>query len=261
MFFSGIYLLYQILESMRPVIVSKGALSTLVRLIESYIKSCAIPLHAEMPASAINSDSRPSSNLIKSTDEATVAVLLNNAHIIYQLTRAGILSRTQLFSEGTFDALIQLSSLELNQVTIKKNLSNEENEDAAAEAELQQRIRIIQGVAAKAISGIAANAANQHSIIESVKRSHWLTRLLSSPNPEVCKYAAKTMAYLSLRNDKHKSSLIQGDGAKALVALIVASPGDNADINREDGVHKEQQGILASIFTVSHACCALENVQ
>ncbi|RUP06325.1 armadillo-type protein [Jimgerdemannia flammicorona] len=255
-------------ESMRPILISKGALSALIALIKSYSQRPALDARAlrSFNTQPSNSDSTLLTNISANPNESVVTVLLNSAHTIYQLVRGGFLSHTQLFSEGTFTCLVQLSSFELEQAAIaivgtdKQNVSNSEgSDDAASTAADLQRCSIIQGIAAKAISGIAANAANQYSIIESVKESDWLATLLSSPNAEVRKYGAKTMAYLSLRNGKwdyaisHKSWLIKGDGAKAL-ALLIAVPRVEYEDHRQGETELDAS---ASVAIVSHACCAL----
>ena len=67
-----------------------------------------------------------------------------------------------------------------------------------------------------------------------------LTELLfTTDNEDVRKYAAKTLAYLSLRNDKLKAGLLAGKGVQALVEALQGTP---------------------SVETLSHVACTIANL-
>ncbi|ORZ08790.1 hypothetical protein BCR41DRAFT_143003 [Lobosporangium transversale] len=116
------------------------------------------------------------------------------------------------------------------------------------------RLDHMQAMAAKSISMLAADASNQAFIVDDPERIERLVQLLYSTNVDVVKYASKTMAYLSLRNDKYKPDIAKGSGAAALIAVIKATIGGN--------YHHIQtlsnKAVLAE--AVSHACCALANL-
>jgi Trp operon repressor len=115
--------------------------------------------------------------------------VINCTHILYQLSRAGILSQKEVIQEGVFDTLLMLASFSITDQS----------------DEVLDRVQIIQSFAAKAISAISSLISFQASIIELVQGSDRLPTLLRSMNEDVRKYTAKTVAYLSLRNGKYTS--------------------------------------------------------
>lgn len=119
-------------------------------------------------------------------------IIINCTHILYQLSRAGILSQKEVITEGVFDTLFTLASFK----HIQSDATNDEQQ------QINERLVIIQNLAAKAISAISSLVAFQASIIELIQGTEKLSSLLRSKNDEVRKYMAKTIAYLSLRNGK-----------------------------------------------------------
>jgi hypothetical protein len=102
-----------------------------------------------------------------------------------------------------------------------------------------------------------------------------LAHLLGTCNQQVCKYIAKTVAFLSLRNgkpifypnkiniltsflDKYKPILLEGDGARALVSIIALLPQTDDGSNRL----KTLCYYLArdNAAAVSHVCCAMVGI-
>lgn len=116
------------------------------------------------------------------------------------------------------------------------------------------RLEGMQGVAAKCISVMAAEAANQSFIVDDPERIDRLVQLLYSNNADVVKYASKTMAYLSLRNDKYKPDIVKGFGASALLSVIRMATGEHFQLETGQGASQ------AYSEAVSHACCALANL-
>jgi hypothetical protein len=126
---------------------------------------------------------------------------------LYQLSRAGILSQKEVITEGVLDTLFTLASFNLDNVQIERENINKDDEERVEQQKQQQqqineRITIIQNLAAKAISAISALIPFQASIIELIQGTEKFANLLRSSNDEVRKYMAKTIAYLSLRNGK-----------------------------------------------------------
>lgn len=119
-------------------------------------------------------------------------IIINCTHILYQLSRAGILSQKEVVTEGVFDTLFTLATFE----HIQSDATNDEQQ------QINERLIIIQNLAAKAISAISSLVAFQASVIELIQGTEKLSSLLRSRNDEVRKYMAKTIAYLSLRNGK-----------------------------------------------------------
>lgn len=116
------------------------------------------------------------------------------------------------------------------------------------------RLESMQGVAAKCISVMAAEVANQSFIVDDPERIDRLAQLLYSNNADVVKYASKTMAYLSLRNDKYKPDIVKGSGAGALLSVIRMATGEHFQLEARQGASQ------AYSEAVSHACCALANL-
>lgn len=119
-------------------------------------------------------------------------IIINCTHILYQLSKAGILSQKEVVTEGVFDTLFTLASFN----HVQSDATHEEQQ------QINERLSIIQNLAAKAISSISSLVAFQASIIELIQGTEKLSSLLRSRNDDVRKYMAKTIAYLSLRNGK-----------------------------------------------------------
>ncbi|KAF9578712.1 hypothetical protein BGW38_005368, partial [Lunasporangiospora selenospora] len=129
------------------------------------------------------------------------------------------------------------------------------------------RLETMQGLAARCISILATNVLNQAFIVDDLERIDRLVQLLYSNNADVVKYASKTMAYLSLRNDRYKPDIVKGAGAAALLAVIQSAttlriPGLREDNATSTGAELPQHTIDPMVLSeaVSHACCALANL-
>ncbi|KAI8393568.1 armadillo-type protein [Radiomyces spectabilis] len=296
-------------ESIRPVIITKWALPPLLHLIRHYAqldKGFTADLK-EKRTSVISSQSSLSGTTSDGTGPHSVSphvnggplqtdtdhseirqsmmyeILINCTHILYQLSRAGILSQKEIVNEGVFDGLLVLSTFEPINSDDHRGTKVDNETIASEEDALKDRITIVQNLAAKAISAISASVTTQPSIIDILKGSDKLPQLLRSNNEETRKYIAKTMAYLSLRNDKYKSSLLEGDGARALMSIIALlpqmegreSPKERMEtlsiymskkMDSLDGIERPSNATGENVTeqsihtaTVSHACCALAN--
>ncbi|KAF9572764.1 hypothetical protein EC968_009492 [Mortierella alpina] len=130
---------------------------------------------------------------------------------------------------------------------------DEEEEDEAGVVSMDDVFHVqlenMQGQAARCLSVLAADVSNQAFIVDDPERIDRLVQLLYSNNPDVVKYASKTMAYLSLRNDRYKPDIVKGAGAAALLTVI-RTGSEN---------HSYSNGNALS-EAVSHACCALANL-
>ncbi|RHZ87825.1 hypothetical protein Glove_30g42 [Diversispora epigaea] len=119
-------------------------------------------------------------------------------------------------------------------------------EEEGSSQEMRLRVELTQGLASKTLSCLAINPSHQLLIIESsIEGLDRLINLLLSNIYEVRKYAAKSIAYLSLRNDKYKSALIKGGRAEIIASII----------NVED-----EESSKADQVTISHTCCAMANL-
>lgn len=163
---------------------------------------------------------------------------------MYQLSRAGILSQKEVMQEGVFDTLVKLASFNLDTVPLEKDTTDDEQQ---LRQHINERVTIIQNLAAKAISAISSLVGFQANIIELIQGTSKLSNLLRSNNDEVRKYMAKTIAYLSLRNgmimkdlvcrrytnlpciDKYKPNLLGGEGSRALVSILALLPQKDYD--------------------------------
>ncbi|KAI8386957.1 armadillo-type protein [Blakeslea trispora] len=250
-------------ESIRPVIITKWALSPLLFLIGYYTQTDPSSKR-KSPANSVHSSTTPSltnqsasslssssgSVCVESRESVLLEIIINCTHIIYQLSRAGMLSQKEVVSDGVFDMLLYLAKFDIHQLQCEKGLmevgSHQEDEQP-----MMERVQIIQNLAAKAISAISSSVSFQPTAIGLVQGTDKLSCLLRSQNVEVRKYMAKTMAYLSLRNDKYKPILLNGDGAKALVSVLASLPQQNHDL------HKNAEQVNSA--AISHACCALAN--
>ncbi|KAF8975564.1 hypothetical protein BGZ46_009017, partial [Entomortierella lignicola] len=133
----------------------------------------------------------------------------------------------------------------------EKDHDNEEEETLfSMDDELHSRLENMQSIAAKCISILASDVSNQAFIVDDQERINRMVQLLYSNNLDVVKYVSKTMAYLSLRNDKYKPDIAKGSGAAALLAVIRAA----------SGIDHVSSGNSVIAEAVSHACCALANL-
>ncbi|KAI9309257.1 armadillo-type protein [Cunninghamella echinulata] len=305
-------------ESIRPVIITKWALPPLLQLLRYYTKyqKSQSGLNNDQKNSSTDSinstgndiqSNSSSSSLKRSTTATSVSlnqatledtneyttqleIIINCTHVIYQLARAGILTKEDIINDGILDILLSLTLyrahpqlVENNNTTVESDsASKSKSEDDVNIDEIQtqwkEREAIIQSVAAKSISFISSTVANQPTIIEQLQDASTLAEALQSPNHEVKKYIAKTIAYLSLRNDKYKPILLSKERAKALISIIVQLPiKDEEDmteeerkcdlrhyLNNSDSTNEMnipnidiENGLYIS--SVSHACCALAN--
>lgn len=119
-------------------------------------------------------------------------ILINCTHVLYQLSKAGILSQKEVIDEGVLESLLVLAAFDISLLKLASS--------GKQDGQTTDRINIIQSLAAKAISAISSQVSFQSSIIEVVQASGRLPCLLRSSNNEVRKYLAKAIAYLSLRN-------------------------------------------------------------
>ncbi|KAG2196323.1 hypothetical protein INT47_009318 [Mucor saturninus] len=255
-------------ESIRPVIITKWALPPLLHLIRYYTNTEI--LLKKSPTSSIRSNSSNPLDEIATTEtrqSIILEIIINCTHILYQLSRAGIFSQKEVVTEGVFDTLFTLASFD----HIQSDATNEEQQ------QINERLAIIQNLAAKSISAISSLVAFQASIIELIQGTPKLSSLLRSSNDDVRKYIAKTIAYLSLRNDKYKPNLLCGDGSRALVSILVVLPQKEPSDNKtrmKDLEYYLSQDIQDDLYTeitsikedhhlnsaaVSHTCCALAN--
>ncbi|KAF9963834.1 hypothetical protein BGZ65_010476, partial [Modicella reniformis] len=115
--------------------------------------------------------------------------------------------------------------------------------------QFHDQLENMQALAAKSISIMTIDVSNQSFIVDDPERIDRLVQLLYSTNTAVVKYASKTMAYLSLRNDRYKPDIVKGSGTAALLAVIQGASSDQA-----------LSGTSAVAESVSHACCALANL-
>ncbi|CAO3570669.1 unnamed protein product [Mortierella alpina] len=129
----------------------------------------------------------------------------------------------------------------------------DDEEDDAGVVSMDDQFHVqlenMQGQAARCLSVLAADVSNQAFIVDDPERIDRLVQLLYSNNPDVVKYASKTMAYLSLRNDRYKPDIVKGAGAAALLTVI--RTGSESHSSSNDNALSE---------AVSHACCALANL-
>ncbi|KAI9285763.1 armadillo-type protein [Umbelopsis sp. AD052] len=236
-------------ESIRPVIITKSALRPLIQLMALYLSK-------PMPLDSKEAD-KVSSPIIR--EDVRLEVLLNCSHVIFQLGRAAMLTSQEIRSDGAFITLLQLADFHYTPLTD----DTENNEKPIDMQALLDREQMIQSVAAKGISAICATVSNQPAIFEVINNPDQLTSLLESNNSLVTKYIAKAIAYLSLRNDKYKSQLLQGKGAKILVQKLKVTAADQdtnnvADKASSDETNSDQTSNL-EMSMVANLCCAIAN--
>ncbi|CAB4380285.1 ARM repeat-containing protein [Rhizophagus irregularis] len=218
-------------ESFKPYIIMKGGIPYLYNLILFYY-------------SKINSDASSSdpSYTAKFLDSAST-IILNIGNILYSLSISGSLCQRMVIDVGSLEAIMKLASFQLG------NLAEDETSDEdilLTYEEMHLRVELAKGLAAKTISCLATNPSHQLLIFENPRIGlDKLMDLLHSSTYEVRKYAAKSIAYLSLRNDKYKSALIKDGRVKVLTSVIELVDENLAKANQ---------------VTISHACCAMANL-
>ncbi|KAL1930085.1 hypothetical protein VTP01DRAFT_1239 [Rhizomucor pusillus] len=273
-------------ESVRPVIITKWALPAVLHLIDYYVYSSnnkQETIKRKSPSGSIQSNNSGSPGnhsqiTVRSTEdqserarqEMILEIIINCTHIIYQLARAGILSSVNIIDEGALDALLTLAAYD-PELARDDNQSTNSKAEQQEQYQLEERVSIIQSWAAKAVSAISGILANQPYVIDVLRGTNRFANLLRSSNQEVVKYMAKTIAYLSLRNDKYKAALLEGEVARALVSIIVVLPQADGENDDDQDQHRQDLCFYLSCnvddttsresnpAAVSHACCALAN--
>ncbi|KAG0029240.1 hypothetical protein BGZ82_008067 [Podila clonocystis] len=247
-------------QSIQGIIVTKRAMPTLFHLTMVYAQNAA---SAPRPPSPPLSLVRMASNLSLHTKsikriETIIVILINITHIVYQMVpdKKAIRSIAQ---EHTRDGSNSTEYPEGEDVNRSPSPSPRAVDDGelgmiAMDGMYHDRLESMQGVAAKCISVMAADVANQSFIVDDPERIDRLVQLLYSNNADVVKYASKTMAYLSLRNDKYKPDIVKGSGASALLSVIRMATGEHFQLETHQGASQ------AYSEAVSHACCALANL-
>ncbi|CAG8532971.1 7028_t:CDS:10 [Paraglomus occultum] len=205
---------FVLIEDHRSTLFMKGALPYLYVLIFLYAQ------RASAKQSDINFVS--SAKLLKMVSE-----ILRNAESLSQ----------RMLMDKAFDAILTLAGFELDATKI---VSAENSYD-----EIRLKVEEAQVLAVKTISSLAFYPTNQLQMIEGSDNGlTGLIQLLHAKQPEVRRYVAKSIAYLSTRNDKYKSMLVQ-DGRAELLASVIP-------------VDKELA--VAHQMTIAHTACALANL-
>ncbi|CAG8510281.1 10998_t:CDS:10, partial [Scutellospora calospora] len=214
-------------ESFKPYIIMKGSLPYLYHLILFYYNKS-------------ESEMLDLSNTLKFLDSVS-SIILNIANVLYYLSVSGSLCQQMLIDDVALDAILKLADFQLG--TLDDDGASEDDSLPSYE-EIRLRIELARRLAAKTISCISTYPTHQLLIIEyPLDGLDRLMRLLHSDIYEVRKYAAKSIAYLSLRSDKYKSILIKDGRAELLTSII----------NLEQSVKDNQ-------VAISHACCAMANL-
>ncbi|CAG8580396.1 802_t:CDS:10 [Dentiscutata erythropus] len=195
-------------ESFKSYIIAKGSLPHLYHLILLYYNKT-------------ESETLDLSDTLKFLDSVS-NIILNIANILYYLSISGSLCQQMLTDDIALDAILKLADFQLG--TLYDDDSSEDDSLPSYE-EIRLRIELIRSLASKTISCLST----YHGLDR-------LMRLLHSNIYEVRKYAAKSIAYLSLRND----------GRAELLTSV---------INLED-----EQLLKDNQVAISHACCAMANL-
>lgn len=207
-------------EFIRPVLITKWALAALVIIIGNYTTlettvrrpntkpASTSSIHsAASPSLSSNQSSEATNSSIESPQGFILEIVMNCTHVIYQLSRANILSQKELFTDGVLPSLLMLVSFNMQNLKLESFViegsptitpTTDENDQSFVD-----NITIIQTLAAKSISSISSLVPFKEKIIQSIQSTSTMPSLLRSTNEDVQKYAAKTIAYLSLRNGKH----------------------------------------------------------
>ncbi|CAO3594291.1 unnamed protein product [Absidia cylindrospora] len=302
-------------ESIRPVIITKWALPPLLQLLRHYIhdQQNINGINGKKPPTASIASASPSSTGTHSSSTETVTkqltiedidhytvyleIIINCTHVIYQLAKAGILSQEEIITDGVLETLFSLTMYKMDNpvdrttsddsspLTEKQHEQNMKGIGPDYQEQWKERESVIQGLAAKSISFISSTVSNQASVIEQLRNSNKLTLAVTSENDEVKKYIAKTVAYLSLRNDKYKPVLLGNGKVRSLLSVLVLLPqtdpnfDDSTDLRQSDiayylpsgdGGEEDSRRVVSSVHVsksdqapytaaVSHICCALAN--
>ncbi|KAF9309034.1 hypothetical protein BG003_010288 [Podila horticola] len=279
-------------QTIQGIIVAKRAMPTLFHLAMVYTQNATSPPRPPSPPMSLVRMASNLSLHTKSIKriETVVVILINITHIIYQMVPNKILA-SQLVKEGAMDSLMSLCVYFPSGVRSRamekaiRSIAQDHTRDGSDNTEYPEgedvnrspspspravddgepgliamddmyhvRLESMQGVAAKCIAVMAAEVANQSFIVDDPERIDRLVKLLYSNNADVVKYASKTMAYLSLRNDKYKPDIVKGSGASALLSVIRMATGEHFQLEARQGASQ------AYSEAVSHACCALANL-
>ncbi|ORX48493.1 FYVE-domain-containing protein [Hesseltinella vesiculosa] len=262
-------------ESIRPVIITKCALPPLVLLLKRYIDQDHVK---KSPTQSLHSNtSTTNGDDLLAHCNMSLEIVINCTHIIYQLARAGILSREEIITDGILDLLLHLCVYKVKTLQEETLETKSKDETPVSDIHLscqwQERESVICTLAAKSISFISSTVANQPSIIERLQASGSLAQVLLSSNQDVKKYMAKAVAYLSLRNDRYKSTLLKNDRVQALLSILVQLPQRNQLKKKDRKSDLTHYGSVVEchlseslesphssyIAAVSHTCCALAN--
>ncbi|KAG0375593.1 hypothetical protein BGX24_008883 [Mortierella sp. AD032] len=274
-------------QSIQSVIVSKRAMPKLFYLLAAYAQHIVTsPLRPPSPPMSLTRMASTASLHTKSVRriETVAVVLMNITHIVFQMvpdirTRAmenairsiAVGSRPDDIGIG----ITGVDVVEDNQFGSSGRMLDEDEQHQRQEEAIQvsmddrfhARLESMQGLAAKCISVMASDASNQAFIVDDPERIDRLVQLLYSNNPDVVKYASKTMAYLSLRNDRFKPDIVKGSGATALLTVIRsatlggASGSNGVFVGLCQGEGNTNTNASAALSeAVSHACCALANL-
>ncbi|CAG8492184.1 17089_t:CDS:10 [Acaulospora morrowiae] len=213
-------------DSLKPYIIMKGGLQHLYNLILLYFEK---------------SESSDTSITIKIMDHIS-SIVQNIGNILYCLSITDSLCRRMLPDEASLDAILKLANFQIGNIVD----DDDEDETLTSYEEMRLRVELAQALASKTISNLASNHSHQLLIIESSTGAlDRLMSLLRSNVYEVRKYAAKSIAYMSLRNDKYKSILIKNGRAEMLASVV--------DVEDEASAKADQ-------VTISHSCCAMANL-
>ncbi|KAG0076462.1 hypothetical protein BGZ92_002395, partial [Podila epicladia] len=279
-------------QSIQGIIVAKRAMPTLFHLAMVYAQNAASPPRPPSPPMSLVRMASNLSLHTKSIKriETVVVILINITHVVYHMVPNKNLA-SQLVKEGAMDSLMSLCVYFPSGVRSRamekaiRSITHEHTRDGSDNTEYPEgedvnrspspspgavddgepgliamddmyhdRLESMQGVAAKCISVMAAEVTNQSFIVDDPERIDRLVQLLYSNNADVVKYASKTMAYLSLRNDKYKPDIVKGSGASALLSVIRMATGEQFQLEARQGASQ------AYSEAVSHACCALANL-
>ncbi|KAI8976827.1 hypothetical protein BDB01DRAFT_309221 [Pilobolus umbonatus] len=270
------------IESIRPVIITKWALPPILYLIHNYTQPDSKEDEKQSPTTSIKSGTTTLShqssldNTVEGKQNIILEITINCTHILYQLSRAGILSQKEVISDGILNTLLKLAVFNVSPAANDKR-SMDTNEEQQCQ-HMIERLNIINSLAIKSISAICSLGSFQDSIIKIIQSTNTMPSLLRSSNSEVQKYMAKSFAYLSLRNEKYKAHLVKGEGARALISIIAVLPHQDPENETEDArleelsyyfskcikldsnEYKKEGSECLNSATVSHACCALANL-
>ncbi|KAG0006839.1 hypothetical protein BGZ80_005122, partial [Entomortierella chlamydospora] len=237
-------------EAIQSMIVAKRAMPKLFYIVWAYTNNTAPSVRPPSPpvvlARMASTTSLHTKNVRRT--ETIAAVLMNVTHIVFQMVPDKEAIKTMSMRQSGSE----VGGLDSATVASQKSgddLDYEDETTFSMNDELHSRLENMQSIAAKCISILASDVSNQAYIVDDPERISRLVQLLYSTNLDVVKYASKTMAYLSLRNDKYKPDIAKGSGAAALLAVIRAAGGDQM---------LSGNSVLAE--AVSHACCALANL-